>query len=175
MRFLGIGLSDRVPDACTIWLFREKLTRAGAIGPLFGRFDATLRATGYIAMSGQIVDASLVAASLQRNTQAEKDDIKAAGCRRSGSAGRPSSVKSGSCWGTGGPAEDPARGAETGLDRGLVEIRPAPARRARLQGRVRKLRPCCMTAARRTRSVLCIWPQKLGLEVAIERDTTVLD
>jgi transposase len=77
MRFLGIGLSDRVPDARTIWLFREKLTRAGAIGPLFERFDATLRATGYIAMSGQIVDASLVAAPRQRNTQAEKDDIKA--------------------------------------------------------------------------------------------------
>ncbi len=31
MRFLGLGLSDRVPDARTIWLFREKLTRAGAI------------------------------------------------------------------------------------------------------------------------------------------------
>jgi Transposase domain (DUF772) len=26
MRFLGLGLSDRVPDARTIWLFREKLT-----------------------------------------------------------------------------------------------------------------------------------------------------
>ena len=24
MRFLGLGLSDRVPDARTIWLFREK-------------------------------------------------------------------------------------------------------------------------------------------------------
>jgi transposase, IS5 family len=31
MRFLGLGLSDRVPDARTIWLFREKLTRAGAM------------------------------------------------------------------------------------------------------------------------------------------------
>ena len=31
MRFLGLGLSDRVPDARTIWLFREKLTHAGAI------------------------------------------------------------------------------------------------------------------------------------------------
>ena len=34
MRFLGLGLSDRIPDARTIWLFREKLTKAGAIGPL---------------------------------------------------------------------------------------------------------------------------------------------
>src|ERR1700730_2814298 len=56
----------------TIWLFREKLTKAGAIGPLFERFDATLRQSGYIAMSGQIVDASLIAAPRQRNTQDEK-------------------------------------------------------------------------------------------------------
>jgi hypothetical protein len=32
MRFLGLGLPDRVPDARTIWLFREKLTRAGPSG-----------------------------------------------------------------------------------------------------------------------------------------------
>ena len=70
MRFLGLGLSDRVPDARTIWLFREKLTRAGAIKALFDRFDASLRASGYIAMSGQIVDASLIAAPKQRNTRA---------------------------------------------------------------------------------------------------------
>ena len=77
MRFLGLGLSDRVPDAKTIWLFRERLTKAGAIVPLFARFDAMLRETGYIPMSGQIIDASLVASPRQRNTNAEKADIKA--------------------------------------------------------------------------------------------------
>src|SRR5271169_2681531 len=46
MRFLGLGLAESVPDARTIWLFREKLTKAGAIGPLFERFDATLRQSG---------------------------------------------------------------------------------------------------------------------------------
>lgn len=76
MRFLGLGLSDRIPDARTIWLFREKLTNAGAIGPLFERFDATLRQSGYIAMSGQIVDASLIAAPRQRNSEGEKKAIK---------------------------------------------------------------------------------------------------
>ena len=54
MRFLGLTLADRVPDARTIWLFREKLTKAKAIEPLFARFDAALRASGYIALSGQI-------------------------------------------------------------------------------------------------------------------------
>ncbi len=44
-------MSDRVPDARTIWLFREKLTKAGAIGPLFERFDATLRQSGVPAFS----------------------------------------------------------------------------------------------------------------------------
>ena len=76
MRFLGLGLSDRVPDARTIWLFREKLTRAGAIKRLFERFDASLRASGFIACGGQIVDASLIAAPKQRNTQEEKQAIK---------------------------------------------------------------------------------------------------
>jgi transposase len=76
MRFLGLGLEDRVPDARTIWLFREKLTTAGAIKTLFERFDATLRQAGYIAMSGQIVDASLIAAPRQRNNEDEKKAIK---------------------------------------------------------------------------------------------------
>jgi transposase, IS5 family len=35
---------------------------------LFERFDATLRQSGYLAMSGQIIDASLIAAPRQRNT-----------------------------------------------------------------------------------------------------------
>lgn len=77
MRFLGLGLSDRVPDAGTIWLFRERLTKAGAIEPLFARFEAMLREAGFIAMAGQIVDSSLVAAPRQRNTQEEKQEIKA--------------------------------------------------------------------------------------------------
>jgi transposase len=76
MRFLGLGLSDRVPDARTLWLFREKLTKAGTIESLFERFDAMLRQSGSIAMSGQIVDASLIQAPRQRNTHEEKKAIK---------------------------------------------------------------------------------------------------
>ncbi|MFT9366961.1 MAG: transposase, partial [Gluconobacter sp.] len=76
MRFLGLGLSDRVPDAKTVWLFRERLTQAGAVDGLFNRFDATLRNAGYLPMSGQILDATLVAAPRQRNTNAEKADLR---------------------------------------------------------------------------------------------------
>ncbi|MBS1035221.1 IS5 family transposase [Gluconobacter cerinus] len=76
MRFLGLGLSERVPDAKTIWLFRERLTQAGVIDILFNRFDATLRNAGYLPMSGQILDATLVAAPKQRNTNDEKTDLR---------------------------------------------------------------------------------------------------
>jgi transposase, IS5 family len=76
MRFLGLGLGDKVPDAKTIWAFRERLTRAGAIERLFARFDRAIREAGYIPMSGQIVDASLVSAPKQRNTDAEKKTVK---------------------------------------------------------------------------------------------------
>jgi transposase, IS5 family len=74
MQFLGLGLSDR--NARMIWLFREKLTKAGAIKDLFERFDAMLWHCGYIAISSQIVDASLIAARRQRNTDKEKKTIK---------------------------------------------------------------------------------------------------
>ena len=62
MRFLGLSLGDRVPDAKTIWLFRERLKLAGAMDRLFGRFDQAVAEAGYIAMSGQIVDAVAIAA-----------------------------------------------------------------------------------------------------------------
>jgi transposase, IS5 family len=77
MRFLGLGLADPVPDANTIWTFREALKRAGAVDALFARFDATLREAGWLAMGGQIIDASIVAAPKQRNSAAEKAAIRA--------------------------------------------------------------------------------------------------
>lgn len=76
MRFLGLGLADAVPDANTIWTFREALKKANAIDGLFRRFDEALRASGFLAMSGQIVDATIVAAPKQRNTIEEKAAIK---------------------------------------------------------------------------------------------------
>jgi transposase len=81
MRFLGLGLADTVPDANTIWTFREALTQAKlrgkpAIEVLFKRFDAALASAGFLAMGGQIIDATIVAAPKQRNTDGEKREIK---------------------------------------------------------------------------------------------------
>lgn len=76
MRFLGLGLGDPVPDAHTIWTFREALIKTGAIERLFALFDRELCAQGYLAMSGRWVDATIVSVPKQRTTRAEKRAIK---------------------------------------------------------------------------------------------------
>ena len=76
MRFLGLALEDRTPDAQTVWWYREQLTLAGAVARRFARFDAALRAAGDLAMAGQIVDATVVEARRPRLTQDEKATVK---------------------------------------------------------------------------------------------------
>lgn len=76
LRFLGFDLGAATPDANTIRLFREKLSEAGALDAVFTAFDRQLKERGYLAMGGQIVDATLVAAPKQRNTADEKAAIK---------------------------------------------------------------------------------------------------
>jgi transposase, IS5 family len=77
MRFLDLELEDSVPDATTIWLFREALAQAGLIDKLFERFGQHLEAEGYIARGGQIIDATIVSVPRQRNTKEENETIKA--------------------------------------------------------------------------------------------------
>ncbi len=76
MRFLGLAPTDRTPDAKTIWLFRELLTRAKAVDKLFALFDRRLREGGYLAKFGQILDASLIPAPRQHFDDGEKAAIK---------------------------------------------------------------------------------------------------
>ena len=78
-RFLGLDDGDNTPDETTIWRFREGLVRANAIDALFARFDAHLRGLGYLAMGGQIVDASIIAAPRQRMTDEERALVKGGG------------------------------------------------------------------------------------------------
>ena len=42
MRFLGLSLADKIPDAKTIWLYRERLKPI--INQLFQQFNDTLKA-----------------------------------------------------------------------------------------------------------------------------------
>ena len=68
---------DRVPDAKTIWLFRERLTKKGIVKQLFHGFEYQPQLKGLAARKGQIVDASFIEAPRQRNTREENKDIKA--------------------------------------------------------------------------------------------------
>jgi len=79
MRFLGIHLGSKVPDATTVWRFREDLIRAGVIEGLFKKFDLHLRENGFEARKGQIIDASIVSVPKQRNSREENRQIKDGG------------------------------------------------------------------------------------------------
>lgn len=76
MRFLGLGLDDKVPDAKTIWLFKDSLTKAGIMEQLFSQFNQMLEDRGIITHKGTIVDATFVDAPRQRNSRDENRKIK---------------------------------------------------------------------------------------------------
>jgi len=76
MRFLGLSLGDKIPDAKTIWLFRNNLTQANVTEELFRLFNRQLESQGIITHTGTIVDATFVDAPRQRNTREENKTIK---------------------------------------------------------------------------------------------------
>jgi IS5 family transposase len=76
MRFLGLGMDAQVPDAKTIWLYRNTLACGGWIDPLFEKFNRHLDKAGLKAQEGQIIDASIVEVPRQRNSKDENDQIK---------------------------------------------------------------------------------------------------
>ena len=76
MRFLGLELHDAVPDATTIWLFREALVTAGKIDALFDLLKQHLEARGFIARGGQIIDATIIDVPKSRNTREENKQVK---------------------------------------------------------------------------------------------------
>jgi transposase, IS5 family len=98
MRFVGLALRDPVPDAKTIWLFREQLTRAGAIGRLFRRFDRTLRDRGVLAMGGQILDTTVVHARPARLTAEEKAVLRESGTPSGWSPARRAQIDRDARW-----------------------------------------------------------------------------
>lgn len=76
MRFLGLSLGDKVPDAKTIWLFRDTLAQIKVIEELFRLFNRQLESQGIITHTGTIVDATFVDAPRQRNTREENKTLK---------------------------------------------------------------------------------------------------
>ena len=74
--FIGQGLQDIVPDAKTIWLYRNNLTKAGVLDTLFIKLGKQLERHGLIAKKGIMVDASFAKVPIQRNTPEENEQIK---------------------------------------------------------------------------------------------------
>ena len=75
-RFLGLLLCDTVPDATTVWLFRDMLAQKKIAEKLFARFNKTLEEAGLIKNDGVMVDATFVDAPKQRNSHDENQTIK---------------------------------------------------------------------------------------------------
>jgi len=75
-RFLKLTSAHTVPDAKTIWEFREKLVGLGLMKKLFTKFDQALESSGFEAKKGQIVDASFVNVPKQRNNKDDNKRIK---------------------------------------------------------------------------------------------------
>ena len=97
MRFLGLGLADPVPDANTNWTFREALTRATlrgrpAIEVLFGVYEAALIRAGFLAMGGQIVDASIIA-TRSSATRMPRSATSKRGASQPGGRSKPASSR----------------------------------------------------------------------------------
>ena len=75
--FAGLGVSNDMPDATTVSVFRELLRKAGVIEELFQMLGRCLRDQGAEARGGQIIDNTLAPVPKQRNTREENKDIKA--------------------------------------------------------------------------------------------------
>ncbi len=75
MQFLGLSLVDAVPDATTVWLFRQQLTDAGLVEVLFEQFETYLQSHGYQAKGGQILDATIIPVPKQHISKEEKEQL----------------------------------------------------------------------------------------------------
>ncbi len=75
-RFMCLDSHQRSPDAKTFWLFRNRLSELKLIEKLFDELSRQLNKAGYVARQGQIIDASIVPAPVQRNTREENARIK---------------------------------------------------------------------------------------------------
>ena len=83
MRFLGLELAGNVPDARTVWAFREALKEQQRVDALFEHLNQVLAGLGVELKSGQItgwpraIDATFVPVPIQRNGRQNNALIKA--------------------------------------------------------------------------------------------------
>jgi IS5 family transposase len=58
--FLGLSISDPVPDHSTLWRFREQLAKSGLTERAFALITAQIETSGFVLKRGTLIDASLV-------------------------------------------------------------------------------------------------------------------
>lgn len=76
--FLGLRIGDDIPDAKTIWDFKQRIEDDGREGSrkLFEAFNQILESKSLIAREGSIIDASFIEAPRQRNDREQNQRIK---------------------------------------------------------------------------------------------------
>lgn len=77
MRFLEMDFMDTVPDANTIWLYEEALSKNDSGKDLFDLFYWEIKKAGYVTHEGSIVDASFIEAPKRKNTKEQREKLKA--------------------------------------------------------------------------------------------------
>jgi len=63
-RFLGLSLTDPVPDHSTLWRFREQLAKSGLAQRAFELITAQIEKSGFVLKRGTLIDASLIRSSV---------------------------------------------------------------------------------------------------------------
>ena len=63
-RFLGVSLTERLPDHSSLWRFREQLATSGLAERAFALITAQIERAGFVLKRGTLIDASLVRAAV---------------------------------------------------------------------------------------------------------------
>ena len=96
--FLGLSKHQRSPDSKTFWTFRNSLSKLDLSKRLFDEFSKQINAAGFIARKGQIVDASIIPAPIQRNKRKENEEIKAGDTPKDWSVNKKSQKDTDARW-----------------------------------------------------------------------------
>lgn len=87
-RFVGLSLTDAVPDHSTICRFRNLLIERGLLEKLFAELDKQMEKAGVILKRGTMLDATVIETSAARpNGEDQASDPDARFTRRQGKAG----------------------------------------------------------------------------------------
>lgn len=69
-------MEDGIPNAKTVWVFREQLSKTGMEKVLFSQLERFLQHRGLKTREGTIVDATLVEVPIRRDNREDNDAVK---------------------------------------------------------------------------------------------------